>query len=343
MKPKRQRNQSPDTILKRLTAYVVKNFDYFREHPVHLAWAMMNYQLIHRIGRRYVDEYSANPKYLLIEQESVLSPDDANLLYDAWGITVSNYDLFPDSNPNLPLDAKQDKTLDEWVEVLTNPLYTFNDLYRNRWRVIDRILCVNGSGMIWNKDGFVCRSGPSDVDESIYYGYTRCEKDIDPEIYANVMKYRQMLVVNPKVGKKLEKYLALCLDNAKRIDAGEDYFEVLNPKLEKALKVVDPEFEAKMDALEAEREARLDKEIHVYPISKGYCLLDKMPNNAHPSYIKAGLEICEVILNGTAIFAGDWNLPEYRKGPEEVAQAFMDKWKPKTAVQKDTANINKGN
>jgi hypothetical protein len=41
---------------------VIKNWDYFKARPKHLAWAMMNYDLAHTAGR-HVCEYTDNPKY----------------------------------------------------------------------------------------------------------------------------------------------------------------------------------------------------------------------------------------------------------------------------------------
>ncbi|MBI4257470.1 MAG: hypothetical protein HY619_00810 [Thaumarchaeota archaeon] len=100
--------QSATQLRDEIITTVVHDFDYYRAHPQHLAWAMMNFELVHRVGRIMFDDCHDNPKDGVMDAQ-LPTESDANLLYDAWAVTVSNYDEFPDTNPQLPLEGLHPK------------------------------------------------------------------------------------------------------------------------------------------------------------------------------------------------------------------------------------------
>jgi hypothetical protein len=171
---------------------VVKNFDYFRDNPKHLAWAMMKWSLVHYASRIAYSACEDNPKYSVLDAGELLkSEEDSNLLYDAWGVSVSNDIEFPDSarEPNSEKLTKPNKTLDEWIDIKTSPQYKYSSLYPDERSVIDTLLCVIGTGLGWNKDGFITETGPSDVDENIFAGYSLAEPEIRKDIRAAINKF----------------------------------------------------------------------------------------------------------------------------------------------------------
>lgn len=169
---------------------VIKNWDYFKANTVHLAWAMMQYELCHRAcNLAGPSEYGCmdNPKYPVLDRGEELSTEDANLFYDAWATTVSNDYHFPDVNHGLPLEAKKNKTVQDWVDLLMDPNYRYTDQYPTEEKVIDWLFCVYGAGHGWNKDGFIDNTGPSGVGEANFAGYTTAEDDIREDLFQEII------------------------------------------------------------------------------------------------------------------------------------------------------------
>lgn len=199
---KAQRIKKAEKLTNRILEVVTNDWDYFKENPKHLAWAMMNFSLVHYAGRR-IDSCSENPKDLVLNAGEKLSEEDSDLLYDAWGVTVSNQREFPDANPELPLESKSNKTLDEWIELCTDRNYEFRSIFPDAHSVESHLICCYGTGMGWNKDGFITHTGPSDVDESIFANYTRAEDEIRSDLKKQILKIRS----NPLIIHHVNDYL----------------------------------------------------------------------------------------------------------------------------------------
>lgn len=199
---KAQRIKRAEKLTDRILEVVINDWDYFKARPKHLAWAMMNFSLVHYAGRR-IDSCSENPKDLVLNAGEKLSEEDSNLLYDAWGVTVSNQREFPDANPELPLDSKQNKTLDEWIELCTDRNYEFRSIFPDAHSVESHLICCYGTGMGWNKDGFITDTGPSDVDEAMFANYTRAEDEIRSDLKKQILKIRS----NPLIIHHVNNYL----------------------------------------------------------------------------------------------------------------------------------------
>lgn len=195
-----------EKALETIISMVVKEFDYFRDNPKHLAWVMMNYSLIHISGRIAYDACWENPKYPVIDAgEELETEEDGNLLYDAWGVSVSNSAEFPDParEPLADKLAKPNKTLDEWIDVMIDPKYRYSSLYSSEKSVINTLLCVIGTGMGWNEAGFVTHTGPSGVDEDVYTGYTLVEPEVRKDISSAINK----LLSHPSLKGPTDDYM----------------------------------------------------------------------------------------------------------------------------------------
>lgn len=208
-----------EKICKDLIKLAVKNFDYFRANPRHLAWVMMHYELSHRIGRIYFDDCLDNPKYPVIDAGEKLKKDgDSDLLYDAWGVTVSNDLKFPDIVPGTP-ESNPRKTLDDWKNIMLDLNYKYHKLYSDARGVEDHLLCAIGTGMDWTKGGYIDHTGPSDVPETNFYGYTKATNEIPIKIRKSVVDPFK----DPKISKAKRKIMRIININAGDNHAEQDF------------------------------------------------------------------------------------------------------------------------
>lgn len=129
--------------------------------------------------------YSAcedNPKYKI----EMCDPDDddiENYIYDAWGMHVvdENNGISYDKFHKLIYDGKElsdfdvkmlksNKTMDEWVELLTDKSYRYSMLYPNRRSVLNGLLCTIGTGYGLSKDGFIYKESSGADQDLTEYG-----------------------------------------------------------------------------------------------------------------------------------------------------------------------------
>ena len=126
-------------ILERIPNLIVKNWDYFKQNPVHLAWACMHLRLAsmaicllskqqYKITGKYAYSNSS-VKDLIFDCENSLNKEDFNLLDQADRCCVSNHYWFPDSRKYIPGDCKKNKTLDDWKNIFTHPKFKYNENY----------------------------------------------------------------------------------------------------------------------------------------------------------------------------------------------------------------------
>lgn len=216
--------KTPEAFCTAIINMACNHFDYFRQHPKHLAWVMMHYELIHRAGR-LMGRCWDNPKYPILDAGSELrgqlkNEDDGNLLYDAWGVCISNEPEFPDVKEEAdPRWYEPNKTMQNWVELLTSPNYRYNGLYNDEYRVRDHLLCCIGNGYGWNKDGYLDTDGPSGVPDTVFHGYTRCENEVRKDLRERIIKYRS----HPFVKAAVDKYMGWVKINAGDDEAAKEY------------------------------------------------------------------------------------------------------------------------
>ncbi|MBI4441596.1 hypothetical protein HY639_05490 [Candidatus Woesearchaeota archaeon] len=232
---------------------------------------------------------------------------DANLLYDAWAVTVSNYDEFPDTNPQLPLEAKLDKTMDEWIQLSIDRLYRYHDLFQDAFSVKNYLLCVIGTGYGWNERGFIAPIGPSGIDTTIFSGYTRAEDNVLRQVKARIRRLRD----HPLIRDAAHEYLQKTQDYAQRIYNGEDWLDVVRGKDEEHERTLKELKDLGID-ITKRRAPKTPKRRTYYPLGE-YSNIIRMPPNAHPSYVAAGMQIAQDIIQN----------PAERKESKKYARAFL--------------------
>ena len=129
-----------------------------------------------------------NPKYK-IEMCNPNNERNEDLIYDAWGMHISyenkqpSYEEFCNvingGKVLTELEKKQlkpNKTLDEWVEILTDENYRYHSHYPNRRSVLNNLLCTIGTGYSLSPDGYIIEgaSGAGE-DRSIYGDWENAE------------------------------------------------------------------------------------------------------------------------------------------------------------------------
>ncbi|HLC85265.1 MAG TPA: hypothetical protein VJH22_05725 [Candidatus Nanoarchaeia archaeon] len=309
----------------RVLTLVVENLDYFRPRPPHLAWAMMQYELVCR-----ADAKRQNPVDAVLDVKHKLLSSDGHLLYDAWCASVIELGS-GDTNPNLPLESQPNKTFDEWVGCLRNPQYRFRDLYPDDFSVRNELFC--GTNHEWNADGFIIEHGPSGIDSVIFAGYSRCEEDVDPILRERILD----ITADPRIASRVQAMRQGDSEIADRIYAGWSWAEARNPAI-RSDKESDAAFRQSTVRLLASLQSsefrdpnrewlikdlrqQLEPDVvstpqlppaysDLFPSSN----LVTMPSHAHPSYVTVGIEIAQVILADTRTSAES----------KRHAQAFLD-------------------
>ena len=303
----------------KLIKLAVKHLAYFETHPKHLAWTMMHYAALVQIARLQADDY-LNPKDPLLEIEGT-TKEQANLIYDAWAVTVSNGPEFGDfleENVQKPY-----KTMSEWVKLCTSPTYRYSSIYPNKRSVYSHFLCCIGTGIDWvenNGTSYLTEVGPSGKNKCQFYGYTICGDEIDPVIKAAVLKLCEW--------PGCAQYIANCIENGRKsavgwewekVEGAKDRWELVPPgetRLDKLLKSLEASVEA------SGRKPRPltipQKRFTYYPLSSDYSPICTMPVNAHASYKAAALQIAKEIIRN----------PEERPSSIKIAKALLKNLAP---------------
>lgn len=280
-----------------------------------------------------------NPKYKIEMCEPINDKID-NLIYDAWGMHVedmedpiSSEDFFKlifEGRTLTEFELKQrkpNKTFDEWVELLTDKQYKYSGLYPNKNAVIRHMFCTTGSGYKLNKEGFICQTA-SGADEDVDL-YADWENAVFRE---DIGKQVKEILSQPEVKQTLEEYATfrtnLNEEKQKKEDAtNELFYEILEAagrynKSEGRLRWDD--LHSRIDEYYVEKGIRTkekDKRYRkYYPISN-YSMISKFNKNTHPSYIQAGLEVCNEIL-------------QHREEEEANNIAFAEKYIKKFSDEK---------
>lgn len=258
---------------------VVKHHKFLKNHPLVLAKIMKEYDDLHNASRHHPNENWHdwnNLKYAVIdlEENPKITPEYANLVYDAWASTISGEE---DLEEKHPLENKLNKTMDEIVTMCLDPNYRYNCLFPNRRKVLDYYLCCIGTGYGWSQDGFIGpQNGPSGSDMNQFVNY---QTATIPEKILQEFTW----LSNPDIiqGKDL------------MLQSQKAHFAKKQADRER-LKLVEQEL-LKYDSQYA-KEMNQEKNSPFYPLCE-YSLLCNIPKNAHPSYLSAAKEVCLEIIS----------------------------------------------
>lgn len=249
-----------------------------------------------------------NPKDKIEDCEPINNKVE-NLIYDAWGMHVSNdlntptYDEFikklKKGRELSDLDKKMlkpNKTIDEWVEILTDKKNKYHSIYPNRKSVLDHLLCTIGNGYGLSKEGFVySKASGADQDESAYGNWENAKfrKDIEKEVN-RILQFNELKAT-------------LNMANKYETDLKKKSEEKEKSRWSDILGVSDEEVEKILSNIRGDIKTH-EKETYkpYYPISS-FSIIFKIADkeaqkregirNIDQSYINAAIEICRDILD----------------------------------------------
>lgn len=301
-----------------------------------------------------------NPKYEIGDNIKYNSEEDENLVYDAWGMHVTDeyknndYEAFKKivlEGKELPEFEKErrrpNKTFDDWVKILTDKRYKYHSLYPDRQSVANHLLCVIGNGYGYNtKTGMVIsEASGADQDEDLYGEWENAQFE------SSILEVINKVLDVPECKLALDAYSAFVIKNRdKRLKKEREdmskWFGNLLPSLNKfrtesgkpEITLDDDGFQKTMNEYLKIQMSKITgksstpkpkpKPYEYYPISD-YSIIWKLDENSHPSYIQAGLEICEHIVANNPEIRKDFN--EYQKTQRddgiEFCKNFINKYK----------------
>lgn len=305
----------------KLLDLVVKNISYFEQHLPELAWVMMHYEATIQMARSKFDDY-VNPKDAILDLTDIPQKHQ-DLIYDAWGVSVSNHGDFNDPIFGPALLRKPNKTVTEWIKLQSNPKFQYHSLYPNRQRILDSLLCVNGTGRKWIEfegKSYIAEVGPAGCNELLFSGFTQAGKTIRPDLKARVQKLT--------AGFGVEARIRQGIASAKKLANGWDRHvltgKITKPKQNKVYKML-----VRLQNDMGYKAVTPDKaEPDYYPICE-YANIENMPANAHESYKLAALVVCAEIL----LYPKARNFKENQKYAKKfLAKHGYSKWKPEQII-----------
>lgn len=269
-----------------------------------------------------------NPKYKIEECEPE-TIEIENLIYDAWGMHISrddkptSFELFK----SIILDCNKEysevelmllqpnKSMEDWVNIKTHPEYRYKSLYPDRRRVLDYLLCTIGTGYKLENGYIIEEASGADIDKARYGQWENAV------LNKRFMKTIERILTFPEVAEVLEierihkkkwavqksfMYLHLSERQEKELEAkiesnlSEEEIDEMAQVVDELHKKREEEYKGFKKYLESENLDMFGNQkkdyIGYYPISN-YSIITQLDENSHPSYIKAGIEICNDILN----------------------------------------------
>jgi len=189
---------------------------------------------------------------------------------------LSGYDI---------LFKKQDKTMDEWVELLTTKNYIYSYIYPNRQAVIDDLICSNGCGYNYKNGYIIYNSGCNDEDITQYGEWENAVfKDDIKNVITEILSIPEVKIVVQESNLYFKSILEKKKIKQEISDMkiyGMSYQEYL--KTDKGIKQYNKMF-------------NIDNGYRPYDEIYEFCNIAKFDSDTHPSYIEAGLEVCNNIL-----------------------------------------------
>ncbi len=195
--------------------------------------------------------------------------------------------------------------MEQWVEYLTSDDYEYSSLYSGRREVLNNLLCTIGTGYDYINGYIIMTASGADQNISLYGEWEKAK-------------------FAPKIQKVVDRVMA---------------WEGLSEVLDKHEEIVTVHRKTKEDkdiktfGMPYKEWCKITKNLELlsdylptkeyqryYPISD-YSNITKFDENTHPSYIKAGIEVCEEIIIHKS---------EEREENVKFAKTFLAKFKKKT-------------
>lgn len=254
-----------------------------------------------------------NPKYK-IEMCNPHNEQIEDLIYDAWSMHVSNdfgvkYEDFyrivyegEELSDHKKLYLKVNKTLDDWVEIMTHKDYEYRS--KTRKEVLNHLLCVIGNGFTFDKNGFLIGSGGAGVNSAEYGDWKNAK------FTGELKKIVDNIMSMPELKATLEKQEEVVRKSREEREKSTREVDDLMKSVAKHMNIDITGLSSReiMDRITDKREGgkkKVEKYKKYYPISRSsdiYTIVDKESlrrsgiEKIDPSYIKGAIEVCNDIL-----------------------------------------------
>ena len=269
-----------------------------------------------------------NPKYK-IKMCDPQNEEIKDLIYDAWGMHLSLSEEMYDFNKfynivkhGIPLtelekkELKINKTVEDWVEIKTDPSYRYRSIYPDRKSVLSHILCTIGNGYTWNREGFIIEEASgADQDRALYGDWQNAKLTghIEEEVnrILSIIEVKETLNESYRYIKKAKEE-----EIEKEKNRWKDIMSKISGKVkdedENGSEDDDEEIERIMNLVRSgnfgkkSEDPQIPKYVKYYPISKTsdiYAIIDKEIqvrkgiSKFDQSYIDAAIEISQDILD----------------------------------------------
>ena len=245
-------------------------------------------------------ECEDNPKYK-IEMCEPKNDEIDNLIYDAWGMHIddenplgwNDFKHFVTEGKELSeLEIallKTNKTIEDWVNCLTNPEYSYP--YESRREVVNNLLCVIGTEYEY-KDGYIIQNASgADQDLALYGNWQNAKFRNDIKLIVN------NILLIPEVKDTIEAHYKFIKEindkkNAETLERDMKWFGMPFKEYEKSKGKDVYKLLSEITGKQYEKKAYNN----YYPICE-YSNITRIDKNTHKSYIDAGIEICKDILD----------------------------------------------
>lgn len=337
-----QEQKFEERIIDKLLEVISVNLDYLTQpenipalgklgHIYNRLWYAGRFAYGYEGRLRKDNQCDENPKYKL-EVCDVGTPEQYDLVYDAWGMHITIEEKIPlnfDNFKNLIINGKTiteldkkmgklNKTLDDWVEIKTDKNYRYKSLYPNRKSVVDQLLCTIGNGYGY-KNGFVFKEASgADMNMELYFNW---ENATFPKHIQEVVDF---ILKDKEVKEVLDfEHAETILFYEKR---EKDKKDSLVKALVKSGKIQN-EAELFIKKLFSSKDYIIpdtNKYKPYYPICE-YSIITMFDENTEASYIKAAIEVCKDILENSSL---------ERESNVKFANSFLDNNFIKKFIQK---------
>lgn len=255
-------------------------------------------------------ECEDNPKYK-IEMCNPISETIEDLIYDAWGMHVDDMDKSYDWDVFITnvkgrqateveaLDAKHNKTIDDWVKLKTHPDYRFKSLFPNRKSILNYLFCVIGSSYAYSNGYIIETASGADQDKSVYGFWP------EAQFKGKIANKVNEIVNDPLVKQTLDatkNYIYLKVTKKKEEEEREhkELFEQIKKALDERAVTMDKDTESEFmemyDLLTNKKEnPKEEKYSQYYPICE-YSPITKVNKTSEASTFNAAIEVCQEIL-----------------------------------------------
>lgn len=305
-------------VIDPILSMITKNLDYLTqpENLPQLAKLGFMYNTLWYVGRHsygYNGEAKIsaqgqckdNPKYKL-EVCDKGTDEQYNLVYDAWGMHISEKaytlkeftDIIRHGRKLMDWELKMtqpNKTMQDWIEIKTDPLYRYKSQFPNKKQILNYLLCTIGTGYGY-KDGYIIKEASgADQDQALYGDWENSTLDKRfTEKVNKILEDDEVEIALETLVKSKAEYKEKKLRKEATMFHRWEKIDGTNRSIEELMEAIEDGsfYEENKPSKGILTE---EKYKSYYPICE-YSIITMIDKDSHPSYIESAIEICQDII-----------------------------------------------